>query len=154
MMRRKDKEIKSRSAINAVLKDALVLALALSDRGRPYVVPMNFGYDGKCLYLHSAPRGRKIGILKKNPNVCFEAFVQARLVKARDACSWGMRYQSVIGFGKASFIKNAEEKKKALNIIMKKYSGRENHEFSPASLEKVCLIKVRIISLTGKKSRV
>jgi len=38
----------------------------------PYIVPMNFGYemaDGALsLYFHCANEGRKINIIKKNPN--------------------------------------------------------------------------------------
>ena len=42
------------------------------DGDEPYVVPMNYGYtleDGElCIYLHGATVGRKIDIMKKNPN--------------------------------------------------------------------------------------
>ena len=42
---------------------------------RPYVVALNFGFDrledSLILYLHSASEGRKMDILKKNPNVYF-----------------------------------------------------------------------------------
>lgn len=151
-MRRRDKEIRNMALIRKVLREAPVCRLALCRDNRPYLIPMNFVLEGKHLYLHSAKSGRKITILKKNPQVCFEATEKISLVKASEPCGWGMRYRSVIGFGRASFLRRPSEKARALNLIMKKYSGRKNHLFSGLSLKKVCVIQVRIIALTGKKS--
>ena len=63
------------------------------DGRRPYVVPMNFGFDlwdGVLeLYCHSALEGRKIEILRRNPEVCFEMDCGHKLVEAKAACSYG-----------------------------------------------------------------
>ena len=71
-MRRKDKEISDRSAIEDIIKRSTVCRLAMSDNNSPYVIPINFGYENSTVYFHSAREGRKIDILKKNPNVCIE----------------------------------------------------------------------------------
>lgn len=151
-MRRRDKEIRNMALIRKVLKKAPVCRLALCEGDRPYLVPMNFACDGRFLYLHSAKSGRKINMLKKNPQVCFEATDRVSLVRAKDPCGWGMKYLCVIGFGRASFLERSSDKARALSLIMRKYSGKEGHRFSGPSLKKVCVIKVRIIALTGKKS--
>jgi hypothetical protein len=53
---------------------------------------MNFAYHDNCIYLHSAPEGRKIDILKNNDRVCFEVDIQTQIVKDSQACNWSMRY--------------------------------------------------------------
>jgi nitroimidazol reductase NimA-like FMN-containing flavoprotein (pyridoxamine 5'-phosphate oxidase superfamily) len=62
-----------------------------------------------------------------------------------------MQYRSVIGFGKASFVEDLEEKRKGLDAIMKHYSGRSFEYVEPA-IESTCIIKVAIESMTGKES--
>ena len=66
-MRRKEREIKDKKDIERILKDSRVLRLAMVDKDKPYLVPMNFGYRDGALYLHSALEGRKIDLLKKIP---------------------------------------------------------------------------------------
>ena len=39
--------------------------------GRPYVVPLSYGYDGESIYAHSGP-GRKIRLMRAQPLVSFE----------------------------------------------------------------------------------
>jgi nitroimidazol reductase NimA-like FMN-containing flavoprotein (pyridoxamine 5'-phosphate oxidase superfamily) len=62
-----------------------------------------------------------------------------------------MKYQSVIGFGKAVFVENEDEKRKALNIIMRQYTDRL-FQFPKNMLKATAVIKVEIESVTGKHS--
>jgi uncharacterized protein len=71
-MRRAEKEITNRGEIDSILSKATVCRIGFYDQRTPYIVPMNFGYSDNCLYLHSAPQGKKIELLKRNPLVCFE----------------------------------------------------------------------------------
>jgi nitroimidazol reductase NimA-like FMN-containing flavoprotein (pyridoxamine 5'-phosphate oxidase superfamily) len=150
-MRKKEKEITEKAAIEAIIKKSLVCRLALSDNNSPYIVPLCFGYKDKVLYFHGSQKGKKIDIIKKNPKVCFEFDTDTEIVKAEDACRWTMRYQSVIGFGKAVFLEDTEEKRKALNVIMSQYSDG-TFEYNDAILKKTFMIKVEIEGMTGKQS--
>lgn len=152
VLRRKDREINEKSEIVAILKEAMVCRIGLSDGNRPYIIPMNFGYKDNTIYLHSAREGKKIEILKKNNNVCFEVDVRTELKKAEIPCKWGMKYSSVIGFGTALFIEQQNEKAVALNIIMEKYSNQSSYKYSDAILNQVAVIKINITEMTGKKA--
>ena len=150
-MRRKEKEITEKSAIETIIKKSLVCRLALSDDNSPYIVPLSFGYKDNVLYFHGSLKGKKIDIIKKNQRVCFEFDINTEIVKAEDACHWSMKYKSVIGFGKAVFLEDLDEKRKALNIIMSQYSDR-TFQFNDATLKGTVVIKVKIESMTGKQS--
>ena len=151
-MRRDDKEIKSKKDIEWILQKAEILRISFSEDNQPYLVPMNFAYHDNCIYLHSAPEGRKIDILKNNDRVCFEVDIQTQIVKDSQPCNWSMRYFSVIGFGIAHFVDEIEDKKDALDTLMKRYSSQSSFEYSEADLEGVAVIKIEIDQLTGKKS--
>jgi nitroimidazol reductase NimA-like FMN-containing flavoprotein (pyridoxamine 5'-phosphate oxidase superfamily) len=71
--------------------------------------------------------------------------------EAEAACDWGVKFQSVIGFGKASFVEDSDEKRKALDIIMAQYSDKQ-FEFPENMLKATAVIKVEIGSMTGKQS--
>ncbi|MBN1848921.1 MAG: pyridoxamine 5'-phosphate oxidase family protein [Deltaproteobacteria bacterium] len=150
-MRKKEKEIFDESAIESVILDSLFCTLGMVDGNTPYVVPLCFGYKDKTIYLHGSLKGKKTNALKKNPNVCFEFDVNAEIIQADDACDWGVRFKSVIGFGKASFLDHFDEKREALNIIMSQYSDHSFH-FPDDVLKKTAVIKIRIDSMTGKQS--
>ena len=150
-MRREDKEIKDNNVIESIIKRAIVCRIAFSENNIPYIVPVIFGYKDNCLYFHSAMEGKKIDIIKQNNNVCFEFDIDQELVKSKNSCSCSMKYYSVIGFGKAFFIDDIEEKRMALNIIMKHYSIN-TFEYSKNVIDNTAIIKVEIDSMTGKIS--
>ena len=66
-MRRKDKEITDSKEIRQIIEDAVYCNVAMCQNNNPYVVPMNFGFQEDCIYLHSVNEGWKIDILKENP---------------------------------------------------------------------------------------
>ena len=150
-MRRKDKQINDIATIEDILSRATVCRLGLCEANQPYVVPLCFGYKDNALYFHCAGQGKKLDILRKNNNVCFEVDMDCEIIKADQACDWGMKYKSVIGFGKAVFIKDVEQKRKALDIIMQQFS-KDTFEYSANAVESIWIIKVEIESMTGKQS--
>ena len=136
------------------MKNALVCRLAFVDDDRPYIVPVNFVSCESHLYFHSAKSGKKIDILRKNNKVCFEMELDIEIIKGEEPCVWGMKYLSVIGIGRASFIEDSEEKKKVLDLLMEKYDGAGLFSYDEKILEKVLVIDVKIEELSGKKSHI
>jgi hypothetical protein len=114
--------------------------------GKPYVVPMNFGFEEDTIYLHSAQKGKKIDALKNNAAVCVN-FTTDHVLRYQDeqvACSWSMKYKSVLCYGKVEFIEDETLKRKALDVVMKQYTDREFKYNDPSIREVNCwVVKVR-----------
>jgi uncharacterized protein len=151
-MRKKEREIKDRAVIDALIWNSPVGRLGLADGPEPYVVPLCFGYDGIALYFHCAPEGRKIELLRRNPQVCFEFDRMEGVVESDQACSFGMRFQSVIGLGTAFFLEEAQEKRQALTVLMKQFSSKA-FTFPDDMLARITVVKIEIVSLSGKHGR-
>ena len=149
-MRRKEKQIMDMNEVAQILEKAQVCRLAMVDQGRPYVVPLNFGFRDGSLYFHSAPEGRKIDVLKADPHVCFEVDELVKINKAPQACDWGVSFKSVIGTGMARMLETPAEKKTGLDIIMAHYSGRA-FDYPDEMLAKTAVIQVIIHEMTGKQ---
>ncbi len=94
-----------------ILTGQVLGRLACTDGLQPYMVPVTFVYDGEYIYGQSN-EGRKLEIMRKNPNVCFEADILS------DMANW----ESVIAYGKFEELVGAEADK-AREILF-------NHVFS------------------------
>lgn len=151
MMRRKEKEITDRSVMEEIIGQAQVCHLGLADGDQPYMVPMNFGYRDGTLYLHGALEGRKMEILRRNPKVCVAFDIHARVLPAENACKWGVRFQSVIAFGKAVILEDPVEKTRGLDVIMAHYSER-SHTYPDKALAATAVIRIAVDTMTGKQS--
>ncbi len=106
----------------------------VDQNNRPYVVPMNFGLHDGDVYFHSAQNGRKIDMLKQNPEVCitFSTDHVLRWQNEGVACSYSMKYRSIRAYGKVEFIDDFDKKIEVLNIIMRKYTGKDFTYNAPA----------------------
>lgn len=133
----KNRELTFKPELEEIISKCDVCSLAMVDEdGNPYVLPMNFGYKDDTIYLHSARAGKKIDVLKKNPKVCvsFSTDHKLNFVNEEVACSWSMKYKSILAHGKVEFIDidDLESKRDALNIIMANYSDRKFSYNDPA----------------------
>jgi nitroimidazol reductase NimA-like FMN-containing flavoprotein (pyridoxamine 5'-phosphate oxidase superfamily) len=151
-MRRADREITSKDELERILRQAAICRIGLLDGTLPYIVPLNFGYKDDCLYFHSAPEGRKITLLKKNPLVCFEVDIDHRIINTGEPCNWTSAYTSIIGYGTASLLTDPAQKTEALRIILNQYAPGA-YTFPEENLRDVLIIKLLITEMTGKTSR-
>ena len=150
-MRRGEKAILERAEIDAIIRQCPVCRLGFTDGMEPYIVPLNFGYDGSALYFHCAREGRKLELLRRNPRVCFEFDVTEGLVRDATACRCSMGYRSVMGVGTARMIEDPAGRQVALAHLMAQYAEGA-FEFPEAAVARVAIFRVDIESISGKQS--
>ena len=151
-MRRKEKEIKDQDRLIEILHNEQVCRIGFNDYPYPYIIPLHFVYDNDHIFFHCAKIGKKMDLIKKDGHVCFELDKQISIQSSGIACEWGTRFQSIIGAGFAEVIKNKPEKTIALNLLMKKYSGRSDWEFMKKGINDVSVIRIDIREMKGKES--
>jgi uncharacterized protein len=125
--------------------------MAMVDNGKPYVVPMNFGYHDGVFYLHSGHTGKKMEILRKNPDVCLSLDIDSELNVRHEnvACSYSMKYKSVIAHGKVEFVEDEQLKVEFMNLIMKHYCGRDDFQYSKPAISNVMIMIVKPVEICG-----
>ena len=152
-MRRKDKEIQDRQLVDEIMSKAPVCRLGLCKDNQPYVVPVNFGYDGQYVFFHTAREGMKIDYMTTNARVCFEIEHEIEILPHPDnACQWGVSFYSVIGFGTVHELTNREDKVLGLEQIMRQYSDQK-WRFDERMLEQVRVWSIEVEQITGKRSK-
>ncbi len=156
-MRRSDREITERCEIIEIIRKCDVCRLAFAEGNKPYVVPMNFGFelidDTLVLYFHGAAEGKKHDIMAANPLACFEMDCAHRLVEAEEAWHYTMEYESVIGSGEIRYITEKPEKARALARLMKQYAPGKDVAFPDHVMDSVTVFKLVVRKLTGKRLR-
>jgi nitroimidazol reductase NimA-like FMN-containing flavoprotein (pyridoxamine 5'-phosphate oxidase superfamily) len=150
-MRKANREIKDPKAVRAIMEEARVCRIGLSDDGMPYIVPMNFGLGEDCIYLHCAAEGRKLDIIRRNDRVCFEMDLFREVVLGQSPCGCSARYESVIGFGRASIVEEPGAKRTALDRIMEHNGVKGAFIYQDDILEKTTVVRIAIESLTAKR---
>jgi len=144
--------IDDRQRIESIILRCEVCYAGITDlEGNPYVVPMNFGYEAGVIYLHSGPEGSKLTMLEHNNKVCITFNSGHELVYQHEkmACSYSMRSESAMCFGQAEFIEEMEDKRRALDIIMRHYTNNAFCYSDPA-VRNVKVWKVTVGRMTGK----
>ena len=151
-MKRVDRQVTDEKEIDEIIGRCSVCRMGLVDKGEPYVVPMNFGYRNKTVYVHGALNGRKMNILEGSPRICVEFDIAHDMVSHGDtACKWSQKYESVIAWGKAEIMTSPEEKREALNIIMGQYSEKKEWDYPDVIIERTHVVKVSLDKITAKR---
>ncbi len=150
-MRRKDKLVTDDIIIHEILTKSNVCRIALNDGEYPCIVPLNYGYRDNTLYIHSAPAGKKIGLIRKNNSVSFEIEYFTEIEKHEKSCKWTTKYRSIIGNGKIEIVEDIEGIKSGLDVIME-HHGKFDNTYDEKYLKNMVILKLSIKNLTAKQS--
>ncbi|MGA3091095.1 MAG: pyridoxamine 5'-phosphate oxidase family protein [Terriglobales bacterium] len=104
-------------AIHQILDAGYLSHVGFCIDGQPFVIPTLYGRDGEKLYLHGSAASRMLRELEAGVAACVSVTLVDGLVLARSAFHHSMNYRSVVAFGTARKIADAEQKTKALRVI-------------------------------------
>ncbi len=147
-MSKQDRLKSDLALIEPILRKTQVCRLGMTDGKMPYVIPLCFGYQDQVLYFHTGICGKKLDILRQNPNVCFEIDEDCQIIEGEMACKWSMKFRSVVGYGKAFLIHTSDEKRAALDVIMRQYSDKA-WSYPDEKLTITTIIQLEIESMTA-----
>jgi nitroimidazol reductase NimA-like FMN-containing flavoprotein (pyridoxamine 5'-phosphate oxidase superfamily) len=143
-----------------ILKNAEVGRVAFCDDSVPYVVPLNFLYYDARIAFHCAWKGKKLDIIRKNPNCCFEVdeFMGEVSYHYDERCH--LDYDSVLAFGKAHVENDETEKTRLLQLFAEKYSeiyrrplSEGGKRFGKSRVSECCCVVINVEELTGRRER-
>ncbi|MHA1777846.1 MAG: hypothetical protein DRO88_09975 [Promethearchaeia archaeon] len=152
-LRRKEKKITENSEIEKIFLDQKVFTLAMCKNNIPYLVTMDYVWDSseKCFYFHCAAAGKKIDILNSNSNIWGQIVEDLGYIPGE--CDHA--YRSVHFEGKVEFIDEIAIKRKALELMIKKFENDPQPLYErflqEKSLKSVKIGKISPKYLTGKK---
>ena len=138
--------------INEVLSQNVLGRLGCGDKGKIYVVPINYVFDGRNIIAHSV-MGMKIRMMRNNPEVCFE------VDEMKDFNNW----KSVIAWGTYQELEDERERYAAMKLFVDRMmrmkisetaippeiSGQRVHPRSPENIRPV-IYRIVLHEKTGR----
>jgi hypothetical protein len=153
-MRRRDRELRDKETILAILERSEVGRMAtVNRRGFPVIKPVNFIYWKGKIYLHSSTKGEKISDIHRGSPVCFEVDEPIAYVAAGEqTCRSTYYYRSVIVKGSAAIVSQVDRKLEILKKLMEKYQPEGGYQrVSEEILGRTAVIEISIREMTGKE---
>jgi nitroimidazol reductase NimA-like FMN-containing flavoprotein (pyridoxamine 5'-phosphate oxidase superfamily) len=124
-----------------LLRAGRLARLGCVAEGHPYVVPVNYVFDGESFLIHSLP-GRKIEALRADPRVCLQV----------DEIDGDLRWKSVLAFGAYLEVTEAAERERALNCLLSLFpqlTPVESVIAGDATAHAPVVFRVRVERVTG-----
>src|SRR2546423_2032950 len=125
----------------ALLRGSRLARLGCIAEGYPYVVPVNYVFDGEAALVHSLP-GRKIEAMRADPRVCLQV----------DDIEDHMRWKSVLAYGTYEEITVAAERERAMNCLLSLFpqlTPVETLIAADATAPALVVFRVRVERVTG-----
>jgi nitroimidazol reductase NimA-like FMN-containing flavoprotein (pyridoxamine 5'-phosphate oxidase superfamily) len=149
---------KDEAWIKAFLHKVPFGTLATESGGQPYIKPTSFAYSEEeaAIYIHGALRGRMLSNLEANPRVSFCVAEMGRLLPADTAMEVGVEYASVVIFGKAELLSDADQARHGLQLLLDRYfphlkPGQDYREIQKEEADATSVYKISIESWSGKE---
>lgn len=94
----------------ALLSAGRIGRLGCVDNGEPYIVPINYVFEGETVYSHSLP-GRKIEALRAHPRACLQV----------DEIENDFNWRSVIAYGNFEEIRVPSDRRTILSKLLARF---------------------------------
>ena len=153
-MRRRDRELRNKETILAILERSEVGRIATVNRkGFPVIKPVNFIYWNGKIYLHSSTKGEKISDIRRGSPICFEVDEPiAYVATAEPACKSTYYYRSVVVKGNAAIVSQVDRKLEILERLMEKYQPEGGYQgVTQEILRRTAVIEISVREMTGKE---
>lgn len=122
--------------VHAILDEGFICHVGFVVDGKPIVIPTGYGRIGDSLYIHGSQASRMLRTLKTGVAACVTVTLVDGLVLARSAFHHSINYRSVVIFGNATLVEDAQEKLAALLAFSEHViRGRWDDVREPTELE-------------------
>lgn len=149
--------------IHHFLRTQRVGIIGVHDTPYPYAVPVNYVWHNGKIYFHGAGAGKKLSLLERDPHVIFTVYQEDRTVEDVSPCHCDTAYFSVMIFGRAERMTDAQEGAEALGAIVKKFMPGKFREdiITPGLVEKyrsgvdgnaTGIVRITPVEITAKEN--
>jgi nitroimidazol reductase NimA-like FMN-containing flavoprotein (pyridoxamine 5'-phosphate oxidase superfamily) len=143
-----------RESIDAILDEGFVCHVGFLGPEGPVVIPTAYGRDGDRLYLHGAPANAMLQTASTGTQVCVSVTLIDGLVLARSAFHHSINYRSVVIYGIGEEVTDADEKRRALALIVEHLVPGRNADARPPTPAEVRATRVVWVPLREASAKV
>lgn len=145
---------RDRTIVHEILDQGLVAHVGFVHDGSPFVLPMAHGRRGEELILHGAVASRLMTSLASGIDVCVTVTLLDGLVLARSTFHHAMNYRSVVLFGRATPITDAQRKAEALDALVEHLVPGRSREARRADAQEIAATSVLTLPIDEGSAKV
>lgn len=119
--RRHDRGFYDHATVHALLDAAALCHVSYVVDGQPYCTPTLFWREDSRLYWHGSSASRMLRNQSEGEPACLTVTHLDSLVLARCGFNHSADYRSVMAFGRARLVEDAEEKRRALVMMVDRF---------------------------------
>ena len=151
-MRRIKQLLPEQKTIEIMERNTAGVLAVTGDDDYPYAVPISYVYaDGK-IYMHSAKEGNKVDAVSNHEKASFCVIDKDQIVPEE----YTTYFRSAIAFGKVRLVEDGEEKRKATELLGRKYYPADTAENLTRVIDesdsRFVIIALDIEHMTGKEA--
>jgi nitroimidazol reductase NimA-like FMN-containing flavoprotein (pyridoxamine 5'-phosphate oxidase superfamily) len=151
--RHPDRAITDPAEIARIVASQKYLTLALCAGNEPYLVTLSHAFDAEhgYFYFHCAPSGRKLDLIRANPQVYGQVLEDCGYVAGE--CEH--KYRTVQFEGRAEVVADPDEKLRALRLLIDRLELSpepvKSRLLAPERLAGVGVVRVKVTGWSGKQ---
>ena len=142
-----------RETVHAILDAGMICHMGFAVDGKPFVVPTGYWREDDTVYVHGSSASRTLRSLKGGIEVCIAVTHVDGLVLARSGFHHSINYRSVMIFGTAELIEDADEKLAALKAFMDRVTPGRWDEVRPPDAQEfkaTMVLRVPLVEVSAK----
>lgn len=154
-------EIKDENIIQDIINNCEYGTLALCKDNIPYSVPMNYTYHNNNFYFHGSKKGKKMDLIKANPNASFSLVENISFIPSYFSSNEGLScpathfFKSLSIDGAIELVGDYQEKVDALESLMQKLQPEGNYkdmndDIYQKMINATCVFKLIPNNIRGK----
>lgn len=155
LRRKRERGSHERSVIDAILDEALIAHLGITDaEGQPIVTPTLHARSGDLIYLHGSSASRTLKLLDQGVPACLTVSLIDGLVLARSAMHHSVNYRSVMLLGEARSVTDPREKLTALESVIEHVIPGRWPEIREPTENEMCATAVLSMRITEASAKI
>ena len=142
-----------RETVHAILDAGMICHMGFAVDGKPFVVPTAYWREDDTIYVHGSSASRTLRSLRGGIEVCIAVTHVDGLVLARSGFHHSINYRSVMIFGTAELVEDADERMAALKAFMDRVTPGRWDEVRPPDAQEfkaTMVLRVPLVEVSAK----
>jgi nitroimidazol reductase NimA-like FMN-containing flavoprotein (pyridoxamine 5'-phosphate oxidase superfamily) len=152
--RRHDRGFYDHATVHALLDAAILCHVSYVVDGQPYCTPTLFWREGNHLYWHGSSASRMLRNLSDGQPACLTVTHLDSLVLARCGFNHSADYRSVMCFGQARLVEDAEEKRRALVMMVDRFFPDRTAELRQSTAQEIKATAVVVMEIERASAKI
>jgi len=152
--RRHDRGRYDHASVHALLDAAALAHVAYVIDGRPFCTPTLFWREGSLLYWHGSSASRMLRNLSQGEPACVTATHLDSIVLARCGFNHSADYRSVMAFGTARLVGDAQEKLRALTMMVDRFFPGRTAMLRPNHAQEIKATDVIVMEIERASAKI